>query len=49
MINVRQIEGRIKASSIKKVGEIIEKHPDQATNVVRSWLYSEAESAGSES
>lgn len=43
MINIRQIEGQIKASSIKKIGEIIEKHPEQAANVVRTWLYEDAE------
>ena len=39
MINISQIEGRVKASSIKKVGEIIEKHPEEAIGIVRSWLY----------
>src|SRR5690606_30622195 len=30
MIDVKQIEGRVKASSVKRVGEIIERHPDDA-------------------
>jgi len=41
MINMQQIEGQIKASSVKRVGEIIEKHPDQAANVLRNWIYEE--------
>ena len=39
MINIAQIEGRVKASSVKKVGEIIEKHPEEAIAILRSWLY----------
>lgn len=43
MINISQIEGKIKASSLKKIGEIIEKHPDEATNVIRGWLHDGAQ------
>ncbi len=40
LINMNKIDGRVKVSSLKKVNEIVEKNPDAAVNVIRSWLYS---------
>jgi len=40
-INVDQVENRLKESSLKKVGEIVGAHPDEAAALVRSWLYAE--------
>src|SRR6185437_1166694 len=37
MIDIGQVEGRVAASSMKKIGEIVEKHPDEAVAIVRSW------------
>jgi flagellar M-ring protein FliF len=42
MIDIDQIEGRVKASSVKKVGEIIERHPDEAVGIIRHWMYEES-------
>jgi flagellar M-ring protein FliF len=39
MIDIGQVEGRVAASSLKKIGEIVEKHPDEAVAIVRSWMY----------
>ena len=39
MIDIGQVEGRVAASSIKKIGEIVDKHPDEAVAIVRSWMY----------
>ncbi len=39
MINVDKVDGRLKASSLKKVNDFIDKNPDAAVNVVRGWLY----------
>lgn len=39
MINMRQIEGRIKASSLKRISEIVEKHPEETLSIIRTWLY----------
>jgi flagellar M-ring protein FliF len=41
MINIDNLDGRVQESSIKKIGEIIEKHPDEAVNILRSWMYAE--------
>lgn len=39
MIDIANIEGRVKASSLKKIGEIIEKHPEEAVSILRTWMY----------
>ncbi len=39
MIDIAHIEGRVKASSMKKIGEIIEKHPEEAVSILRNWMY----------
>jgi flagellar M-ring protein FliF len=41
MIDIGQVEGRVRASSLKKIGEIVEKHPEEALAIVRSWMYQE--------
>ena len=41
MINLNNIEGRVKASSLRKIGEIIDKHPEEAVSIVRTWMYQE--------
>jgi flagellar M-ring protein FliF len=41
MIDLAQVEGRVKASSIKKIGEIVEKHPEEAVAIMRTWMYQE--------
>lgn len=41
LIDIDRVEGRVKASSVKKVGEIVEKHPEEALAIIRSWMYQE--------
>ena len=41
MIDLNQVEGRVRASSVNKIGEIVDKHPEEAVNIVRTWLYQE--------
>jgi len=42
MIDLNQVSGRVRASSIRKIGEIIEKHPEEAVGIIRGWLYADA-------
>jgi len=42
LIDIDKVEGRVKASSIRKIGEIVEKHPEEALSIIRSWLYQES-------
>ncbi len=41
MIDIQRVEGRVKASSLRKVGEIVDKHPDEAISILRNWMYQE--------
>ena len=41
LIDIAKVEGRVKASSIRKISEIIDQHPEEAVNIIRSWLYSD--------
>lgn len=43
MIDISRVEGRVKASSLRKVGEIVDKSPEEAVNVIRNWLYQESQ------
>ena len=42
LIDIDRVEGRVKSSSVKKVGEIVEKHPEEALSIIRGWMYQEA-------
>ena len=41
MIDISRVEGRVRASSLRKVGEIVDKHPEEAVSIIRNWLYQE--------
>ena len=41
MIDINRVEGRVRASSLRKVGEIVDKHPEEAVSILRNWLYQE--------
>ena len=41
-IDVANVEGQMKVSSMKRVGEIVDNHPDEALNIIRNWLHQEA-------
>lgn len=39
MIDIAQVDGQVSASSVKKVGEIVMKHPEEAVSIMRQWLH----------
>jgi flagellar M-ring protein FliF len=39
MIDIAQIEGKVRASSVRKVGELVDRHPDEALSILRSWMH----------
>jgi flagellar M-ring protein FliF len=41
MIDINQVEGRVRASTIRKIGEIVEKHPQETVSILRGWLHQE--------
>ncbi|AZS22474.1 MULTISPECIES: flagellar basal-body MS-ring/collar protein FliF [unclassified Caulobacter] len=38
-IDIAKIEGQVKASSIKRVSEFVDKHPDESVAILRNWLH----------
>lgn len=38
MVNIKQVEGAVRASSLKAVGDIITENPESAVGVIRTWL-----------
>ena len=39
LVNINKVDGRIKVSLVKKLNATVEKNPEAAVNVIRSWLY----------
>jgi flagellar M-ring protein FliF len=37
-IDIAQIQGRVRASSVKKVAEVVDQHPDESIQIIRGWL-----------
>ena len=35
---VQHHEGQMRASSIRRLGELVEKHPDESLAIIRNWL-----------
>jgi flagellar M-ring protein FliF len=42
MVNIAQIEGQMRASSLRRISEIVEKHPDETLSIVRGWMVQES-------
>jgi flagellar M-ring protein FliF len=38
-LDIARIEGQVKASSVKRVSEFVERHPDESVAILRSWLH----------
>jgi flagellar M-ring protein FliF len=37
-IDIAQIQGRVRASSVKKVAEVVSQHPDESVAIIRGWV-----------
>jgi len=37
-IDIARIEGQVKASSIKKVADFVDSHPEESTAILRTWM-----------
>lgn len=38
-LDIARIEGQVKASSVKKVADFVEKHPEESTSILRNWVH----------
>ncbi|MDO8288609.1 MAG: flagellar basal-body MS-ring/collar protein FliF [Parvibaculum sp.] len=39
MIDIAQVAGKVKGSSVRKIGELVTVHPDESISILRSWLH----------
>ncbi|HEX4534138.1 MAG TPA: flagellar basal-body MS-ring/collar protein FliF [Rhizomicrobium sp.] len=39
MIDIQRIEGQVRESSVRKVGEVVQSHPEEALAILRTWLH----------
>jgi flagellar M-ring protein FliF len=39
MIDISQIDGQVRESAIRKVGDVVQSHPEEAMAIVRTWLH----------
>jgi len=42
MIDIAQVQGQVHAESVKKVGELADKNPQETVAIIRSWLHDSA-------
>jgi flagellar M-ring protein FliF len=42
LIDIAQVAGKVKQSSVRKIGELVSSHPDESISIVRSWLHETA-------
>jgi len=38
-IDLSEIEGQVRESSSKKIGEVVNAHPEEALAIIRTWLH----------
>lgn len=41
LIDMEKVKGRVKASTVEKVNELVNKHPNETVSVLRNWMYQE--------
>jgi flagellar M-ring protein FliF len=38
MIDINQVEGRVRASSLKRISDLVNENPEMAMNIMRGWM-----------
>jgi flagellar M-ring protein FliF len=38
MVNLSMIEGQMRASSLRKLSDLVEKHPEETLTIMRGWM-----------
>ena len=37
-VDIARIDGKVRASALKKIGEIVERHPEETIGILRQWM-----------
>ncbi|MCQ8185524.1 flagellar M-ring protein FliF [Parvularcula sp. BGMRC 0090] len=45
MLELRDVDGKVRASSIKKLGSIAEQYPEEVVAILRTWIYEQESNA----
>jgi flagellar M-ring protein FliF len=38
LVNIANVEGQLRASAIKKLTDMVDKHPEETLKIMRGWL-----------
>jgi flagellar M-ring protein FliF len=41
MVNMSNVEGQLRASSIRKLADMVDKHPEESLTIMRGWMSAE--------
>ena len=41
MVNIANVEGQLRASSIRRLSDLVEKHPEESLTIMRAWMQQE--------
>jgi flagellar M-ring protein FliF len=41
MVDMANIEGQIRASSLRRLSELVDKHPEASLGIIRAWMQRE--------
>ncbi len=41
-LDLSQVDGKVEASSMNQINQIITKHPDETVAILRQWMYQES-------
>ena len=41
MVDVANIEGQMRASSLRRLDDLVDKHPDETLAIMRGWIVQE--------
>ena len=42
MIDIAQVQGQVHAQSVQRVGELVDKNPNETVSIIRTWLHESA-------
>lgn len=42
MVSVSNIDGQMRASSIRRIADLIDQHPEESLSIMRAWMHMEA-------
>ena len=42
LIDIEAVDGRVRSSTLKKISEIVERHPEETVGIIRQWMYQQS-------